>query len=778
MAKFGISQPVRRIEDNRLVVGGGQYLDDVKLSRIATAVMVRSPHAHARIKSIKADAARKAPGVLLVLTAKDVEAAGVAPLACLIPIKNRDGSMRTDPKHPVLASDVVKHVGDSVAMVVAETVDQAKDAADLIDIDYAVLPSITDLGAVLDAKAPLAWPELGSNLCFDWENGDKAATDAAFAKAARTVTVKLVNNRVVVNSMEPRGAIGNFDKADGRFTLYCSTQGSHLHQKLIAQQMGIDKAQLRVITPDVGGGFGMKIFMYSEYPLVLLAAKAIGRPVKWTGERSDAFLSDTQGRDNLTVAELALDKDGRFLALRHTTTANMGAYLSTFGPFIPTTAGTRILPTVYTAPAVYARIKGVFTNTTPVDAYRGAGRPENVYLIERLVDVAAAETGLSRDEIRRRNFIPTASMPYKTPLGQVVDSGNFSYNMDEALKRAEWSGFATRRAEAAKRGKLRGIGLAYYMEVCSGGDDEDTEVRFEPSGDVTVLIGTQSNGQGHQTAYAQIIADRLGLPFESIRVVQGDTDLVASGNGTGGSRSIPVGGSAVLRAAEAILEKAKALAAHRLEAALHDLEFLDGTFRIVGTDRRIALAELAKIARDPNALPEGMEPGLDQAANFKPPSQTFPNGCHICEIEIDRETCEVALLRFVAVDDFGRLLNPMMAAGQVHGGVAQGVGQALLEHSVYDPASGQLISGSFMDYAMPRADNLSAIEFNYNEFPCTTNPLGAKGAGEAGCLGSPPAVIGAICDALKDYGVTHIDMPATPQTIWRAMNGGKKRAAD
>ena len=778
MAKFGISQPVRRVEDSRLVSGGGRYLDDIKLPRQAAAIMLRSPHAHARLKGIKVDAARKAPGVLLVLTAQDIEQAGIAPLACLIPIKNRDGSKRADPKHPVLVRDLVKHVGDSVAVVVAETVDQAKDAAELIEVDYEVLPSITDLGAALDAKAPLAWPEFGSNLCFDWESGDKAATDAAFAKAARTVTVKLVNNRLVVNSMEPRGAIGDYDKADDRYTLYCSTQGSHLHQKLIAAQMGIDKAQLRVVTPDVGGGFGMKIFMYAEYPAVLLAAKLLGRPVKWTGERSDAFLSDTQGRDNLTVAELALDKDGRFLALRHTTIANMGAYLSTFAPFIPTTAGTRILPTVYTAPAVYTQIKGVFTNTTPVDAYRGAGRPENVYLVERLVDVAAAETGLSRDEIRRRNLIPAASIPYKTPLGQTIDSGNFPLNMEEALKKADWAGFSARRAEAAKRGKLRGIGLAYYMEVCSGGDDEATEVRFEPSGEVTVLIGTQSNGQGHQTAYAQIIADRLGLPFESIRVVQGDTDVVATGNGTGGSRSIPTGGSAVLRAAEAVLEKAKALAAHRLEAAPRDLEFVDGSFSIVGTDRRIGLVELAKVARDPNALPEGMEPGLDQKGHFQPPAQTFPNGCHICEIEIDRETCEVEIKRFVAVDDFGTLLNPMMAAGQVHGGVAQGVGQALLEHSVYDAASGQLISGSFMDYAMPRADNLSPIEFNYNEFPCTTNPLGAKGAGEAGCLGSPPAVIGAICDALKEFGVTHIDMPATPQAIWRAMNGGRKQAAD
>ncbi|MSO74474.1 MAG: xanthine dehydrogenase family protein molybdopterin-binding subunit [Alphaproteobacteria bacterium] len=778
MAKFGISQPVRRVEDNRLITGDGRYLDDVKLARMTAAVMVRSPHAHARIKSVKTDAARKVAGVLLILTAKDVEAAGVATHACLIPMTNRDGSKRADPQHPVLASDVAKHVGDSIAMVVAETVDQAKDAAELIEIDYEVLPSVSDLGATLDAKAPLAWPELGSNLCFDWETGDKAATDTAFANAVHKVTVKLVNNRIVVNSMEPRGAIGEFNKADGRYTLHCSTQGSHLHQKLIAKQIGIDKAQLRVITPDVGGGFGMKIFMYSEYPLVLLAAKAIGRPVKWAGDRSDAFLSDTQGRDNLTVAELALDKDGRFLALRHTTIANMGAYLSTFAPFIPTTAGTRILPTVYTAPAVYAQVKGVFTNTTPVDAYRGAGRPENVYLVERLVDLAAVETGLGRDEIRRRNLIPTTAMPYKTPLGQVIDSGDFLLNMEEALKKADWAGFATRRAEAAKRGKLRGIGLAYYMEVCSGGDPEDTEIRFEPSGDVTVLIGTQSNGQGHQTAYAQIIADRLGVPFESIRVVQGDTDIVATGNGTGGSRSIPTGGSAVLRAAEAVLEKAKGLAAHRLEAAPRDLEFFDGTFRIVGTDRRIGLVELAKVARDKSALPEGMEPGLDQKADFQPPAQTFPNGCHVCEIEIDRETCEIDIVRFVAVDDFGRLLNPMMAGGQVHGGVAQGVGQALLEHSIYDPASGQLITGSFMDYAMPRADNLSAIEFNYNEFPCTTNPLGAKGAGEAGCLGSPPAVIGAICDALKDYGVTHIDMPATPQAIWRAMNGGRKKAAD
>ncbi|MGD9535883.1 MAG: xanthine dehydrogenase family protein molybdopterin-binding subunit [Alphaproteobacteria bacterium] len=778
MAKFGMSQPVRRVEDDRLVQGAGRYLDDVRLENTAAAVMVRSPHAHARIKAIDTAAAEQSPGVLLVLTAKDAAGAGIQPLACLIPIKNRDGTSRADPKHHVLAADLVKHVGDGVAMVVAETVDQARDAAELIEVDYEILPAVTDLATALDPDAPKAWPEFGSNLCFDWESGDRQATDAAFAKAAHKVKVKLVNNRIVVNSMETRGAIGDYDGKDERYTLYCSTQGSHLHQKLIAAQLGIDKSKLRVITPDVGGGFGMKIFMYAEYPLVLLAAKRLGRPVKWVSDRSDAFVSDTQGRDNLTEAELALDKDGRFLAMRHTTLANMGAYLSTFAPFIPTTAGTRILPTVYTAPVVYTQIKGVLTNTTPVDAYRGAGRPENVYLLERLVDVAAAELGLPRDEIRRRNFIPESAMPYKTPLGQTIDSGNFAYNLQEALQKADWAGFQARRTEAAKRGRLRGIGIAYYMEVCSGGDDETTEVRFEPSGDVTVLIGTQSNGQGHQTAYAQIVAEKLGVPFESIRVVQGDTDVVATGNGTGGSRSIPVGGSAVLRAAEAVLEKGKALAAHRLEAAPRDLEFVDGSFRIVGTDRSIGLVELSKIARDPGALPEGMEPGLDQSGNFQPPSNTFPNGCHICEIEVDPETGEVEIMRFVAVDDFGKILNPMMAAGQVHGGVAQGVGQALLEHSIYDPSSGQLVTGSFMDYAMPRADDLSAVEFNYNEFPCTTNPIGAKGAGEAGCLGAPPAVISAICDALRDYGVTHIDMPATPQSIWRAINGGAKKAAD
>ncbi|MBM3481771.1 MAG: xanthine dehydrogenase family protein molybdopterin-binding subunit [Alphaproteobacteria bacterium] len=778
MAKFGISQPVRRVEDERLVTGRGNYLDDVKLEGVAAAWMVRSPHAHARIKSIRTAAAEKAKGVLLIVTAKDVEAVGYEPHACLVPMKNRDGSKGLDPAHPVLCKDVVRHVGDSVAMVVAETVDQAKDAAELVEVDYEVLPSITDLRGALKPGAALAWPALKSNLCFDWESGDRAATEAAFAKAARVVKLDLVNNRVVVNSMEPRGAIGDYDTKSGRYTLHCSTQGVHLHQKLIAQQMKIDVSALRVITPDVGGGFGMKIFMYSEYPLVLLAAKKLGRPVKWTGERNDAFLSDTQGRDNLTTAEVALDRDGRFLGIRHTTLANLGAYLSTFAPFIPTIAGTRILPTVYSAPAVYVQILGVLTNTTPVDAYRGAGRPENVFLLERVIDVAAAEMGLSREEIRRRNFVPQSAMPYKMPMGQTIDSGNFAHNMDEALKRADWAGFSARRTEAAKRGKLRGIGLAYYLEVCSGGDDETTEIRFEPSGDVTVLIGTQSNGQGHQTAYAQVVADRLGVPFESIKVVQGDTDTIATGGGTGGSRSIPVGGSSTLVAANAVLEKARGLAAHKLEAAPRDLEFVDGSFRIVGTDRRIGLVELAKIARDKNQLPEGMEPGLDQKGNFKPPANTFPNGCHICEVEIDKETGAVSVARFLAVDDFGRILNPMMAAGQVHGGVAQGIGQALLEQSVYDPDSGQLVTGTFMDYAMPRADDLSSIEFNYNEFPCTTNPLGAKGAGEAGCLGAPPAVIGAIVDALKDYGVKHIDMPATPQSIWRIINGARKQAAD
>jgi carbon-monoxide dehydrogenase large subunit len=770
MAQFGVGQPVRRVEDKRLITGAGRYTDDIELPRQAHAFILRSPHAHARIRTIDAAAAEEAPGVLAVLTGADLRRDGIGPIPCVVPIPNKDKTPLKSPPRPALATDRVRHVGDSVALIVAETLDQAKDAAELVEVDYEVLPSVVDPVRALEEET-LVWDEAPRNLCLDWESGDAAATDAGLARAAHRVELTVVNNRVVVASMEPRGAVGSWNKSEERYELWTSTQGSHFIRKLLAANLfGLPETKFRVVTPDVGGGFGMKLFLYPEHVLVLWAAKKLGRPVKWRGERGDAFLTDTHGRDNVTKATLGLDGDGRFLALRIETVANLGAYLSNYGPFIPTLAGTAMLAGVYTTPAVYVDVKSVFTHTVPVDAYRGAGRPEAAYVLERLVDHAARKLGLSPAELRKRNFIRPEQMPFTTALGLTYDSGDFARNLDDALKAVDAAGFAQRRAGAARRGKLRGLGFATYIEQCGGGFDEMAEIRFDPSGTATVIVGSQASGQGHQTAYAQIVADRLGLPFETIRVHQGDSDVVSFGRGTGGSRSLPVGGVAVEHASRKIVEKARKIAAHRLEAAEADIEFRDGAFRIAGTDRSLGIVEVAKAAFDPLALPPGLEQGLDEKAHFMPPASTFPNGTHVCEVEIDPETGRTEIQRFVVIDDFGNVVNPLMLAGQVHGGVVQGVGQALLEGVVYESGSGQLVTGSFMDYALPRADDVGAIEFGYNVVPCTTNPMGLKGAGEAGAIGAPPAVINAIVDALAERGVEHVDMPATPEKIWRLLH--------
>jgi len=778
MGQFGFGQAVRRVEDVRLVTGRGRYTDDMTLGRQTFAYMLRSPYAHARIGSIDVAAAKEAPGVLGVFTVEDLEADGIGGVPCLVPIKSTDGSRMYAPPRPLLAKGATKHVGDAVVMIVAETFEQARDASELVEIDYEMLPAVASTGGALATDAPQVWPDAKGNLCFDWEMGDRPAVESAFSKAAHVTKVDLVNNRIVVNSMEPRNAIGDYDRNDDKMVLYTSSQGVHgLQRQLASNIFKVPNAKIRVVTRDVGGGFGMKIFLYPEQPLVMWAARKIGRPVKWTGDRAEAFTSDTQGRDHVTTAELALDADGKFLAMRFSTTAALGAYLSNFGPFIPTMAGAKLYAAVYTTPAVLYHVKGVFTNTVPVDAYRGAGRPEAAYAVERLVDAAAREVGLSPAEIRRRNFIPPSAMPYTTCLGSEYDSGDFARNMEDALARGDWDGFEARKAESAKRGKLRGIGLASYIEACGGGADENATITFDESGHVTVHVGSQSNGQGHETAYSQIVADQLGIPMEQITVFQGDSDRYGFGRGTGGSRALPVGGSAVLKATEKVIAVGKKIASHQLEAAEADIEFVDGKFTIAGTDRSVDITEIAKSSYMPNKVDIAeIDPGIDETARFMPAEATYPNGCHLVEVEIDPETGIVLIDRYTVVDDFGRVMNPMMLAGQVHGGIAQGVGQALLEETIYDD-DGQMVTGSFMDYCMPRADNLPDIDFSYNEVPCTRNPLGVKGAGEAGAIGAPPAVINAVVDALKDFGVSHIDMPATPARIWSLVNAGRAQAA-
>ena len=780
MGQFGMGQPVRRSEDQRFITGRGRYTDDIALPRQTYGYILRSPHAHARIRKIDTAAAAKAPGVVGVITGADLDRDGVGPIPCLTPIVNRDGSEAKLPARKALTTDKVRHVGDSVAMVVAETLAQAKDAAELIEVDYEPLPAVADTEGALEASTPRVWDDLPSNLCFDWEVGKRKAVEAGFAKAKHRVALKVVNNRLIVNSMETRAALGDYDAGEERYHLYTSSQGSHTLRGVLAGPIfKMPEHRIRVVTPDVGGGFGMKLFVYPEHVLVLYAAKRFGRPVRWVGERADAFVTDTHGRDNVTEAELALDENGKFLALRVNIVANMGAYLSLFSTFIPTGAGSAMHAGVYQTPAVVVQVKGVYTHTTPIDAYRGAGRPEAAYIVERLVDHAATRLKLDPAELRRRNFIKPEQMPFPTALDRTYDSGNFQRNMEDALKAADRAGFAKRRADSRANGKLRGLGFATYIEECGGGEDEMAELRFDTSGEVTLLIGTQSSGQGHQTAYAQIVADKLGIPFESIRMMQGDSDVVSFGRGTGGSRSVPVGGGAIGLAAEKIVAKGRKIAAHKLEASEADIEFKDGVFSIAGTDRRMSMTEVAKAAFDSMSLPKEIDPGLDEAAHFAPPASTYPNGCHVCEVEIDPDTGITTIMRYVVVDDFGTVVNPLLLAGQVHGGIAQGVGQALLEGCVYDAQSGQLVTGSFMDYCMPRADNLPTIEFGYNVVPCTTNPLGIKGAGEAGAIGAPPAVINAIVDALGELGIEHVDMPATPQRLWETIRKARTaRAAE
>jgi carbon-monoxide dehydrogenase large subunit len=782
MTAQGIGAAVRRKEDARFLTGRGTYTDDINRPGQVYAYILRSPHAHAEIGKIDAGAAKNAPGVVAVFTGADMQVGG---LPCGWLIKFKDGTPMVEPPHPVLAQGKVRHVGDPVAVVIAETKAQARDAAELIEIDYKELPAVVSAEDALKPGAPQVHEQAKGNLCYDWHLADtKAQVDAAFAKAAHVTRLDIYNNRLVANPLEPRAAIGEFDRGTGEYTLYTTSQNPHVIRLLMgAFVLQLPEHKLRVVAPDVGGGFGSKIYHYAEEAIVTWAAGKIGKPVKWTSDRAEAFASDAQGRDHHTKAELALDKNGKFLALRVSTIANMGGYLSTFSTSIPTYLYGTLLAGTYTTPAIYVEVKAVFTNTVPVDAYRGAGRPEACYVVERLVDAAAREMKIDPVELRRRNFIPKDAYPYQTPVALTYDSGDYATTLDMALKAADYAGFEKRRQESAKRGKLRGIGIATYIEACGlapsavagalgarAGLYEMAELRVHPTGSVTVLTGSHSHGQGHETSFAQVVAERLGLAIEMVDVVHGDTDKMPFGMGTYGSRSLAVGGSALVKALDKVVNKGRKIAAHLLEASEADIEFKDGKYSVAGTDKNVPFGQIAFAAYVPHNYPiTEVEPGLDETAFYDPTNFTYPAGAHICELEIDRDTGVVAVVNFTAVDDFGNIVNPMIVEGQVHGGLAQGIGQALYENTVYDEKSGQLITGSFMDYCMPRADFLPSFTVGTHGTPCTHNPLGVKGCGEAGAIGAPAAVMNAVVSALSPLGVTDLEMPATPERVWRAI---------
>jgi carbon-monoxide dehydrogenase large subunit len=763
--KFGMGASPRRVEDGSLIRGLGRYTTDVTPAGALTAYVVRSAAGHARIRVGDLSAARSANGVHLVWTAQDVGDLGLMP--CLA--KPEAKAPIEEPPFPVLCGDVVRHVGDAIAFIVADDLNSAKSAAELIEIDYDTLPAVVDTATALDPGAPLVWPERGSNLAFESEVGNKAAADAAFAAAAQVAELTIVNNRLVCNYMEPRAIVAEYDSATGKYVVTVGSQGVHGIRDAMCKVLKIDPSEMRVLTFDVGGGFGTKTFNYREYPLAVRAARALGRPVKWVSDRNEHFLADAHGRDNICRGAFALDRDGRVLGMRVELIAAMGSYLNQFGPFIPA-LGLTMLTGPYDIQAAHASLKAVFTNTVPTDAYRGAGRPEATYFIERLMDEAARVTGLSRTEIRRRNFIRPEQMPYKTPTDRTYDTAEFAAHMDKALQVAGADSFEARLSESRSRGKVRGLGFATYVEVCAFGNSEPAKAVLEQDGSVSLHIGTQSNGQGHQTAYAQFVAEPLGLDYDRIRVVQGDTDALAKGGGTGGSRSIPLGVVSVDAASRQLARQIKELAADELEAGTGDIELAGGAARVVGTDRAVSYADIAQRASDRSKL--------TAEADVRQEENTYPNGTHVCEIEIDPETGQTAIVNYTIVDDFGVTVNPMLLAGQVHGGVAQGVGQALLEHTVYDD-TGQLVTATFNDYTMPRAWDLPFIDFQTRNIPSTWNPLGIKGAGEAGTIGSAPAVMNAVQDALRRaFNVRHIDMPATPRRIWETIQAaGTARAA-
>jgi aerobic carbon-monoxide dehydrogenase large subunit len=775
-----IGKPLRRREDERFLTGAGQYTDDVTLHGQTYAVFLRSPYAHARIRSIDTTAARQAPGVVAVFTGADIAASKIGGLPCGWLIHSKDGTPMKEPAHPIIAHDKVRHVGDQVALVVAESVLQAKDAAELIEVDYEELPAVINISRA-EGAASSVHDDVPGNICYDWGHGNKDAVDAAFAVAAKVSALEFVNNRLIPNAMEPRAANASYTRHDDSYTLYVSNQNPHVERLLMcAFVLGIPESKMRVIAPDVGGGFGSKIFLYAEETALVWASKRVGRPIKWTADRSEAFLSDAHGRDHATKVELAMDAQGNFLAMRVKTIANMGAYLSTFASSVPTILYATLLAGQYKTPAVYAEVKAVFTNTAPVDAYRGAGRPEATYVVERIVETAARDMGMSPDAIRRQNFITT--FPYPTPVGLTYDIGDYSAHLDKAMALADVAGFPARRAASEAAGKKRGLGYSCYIEACGlapsniagalgarAGLFEAGEVRVHPTGTVTVFTGSHSHGQGHETTFAQVVAGRLGIPVESVEIVHGDTGRIPFGMGTYGSRSLSVGGTAIVKAVDKVIAKGKKIAAHLLEAADTDIEFDNGEFRVAGTDRKIPFGAVALTAYVPHNYPlDKLEPGLNENAFYDPTNFTYPSGTYVCEVEVDPETGKTRVERFTAVDDFGNIVNPMIVSGQVHGGLAQGLGQAMLEGCVYDEESGQLLTGSYQDYAMPRADDLPNFTVDHTVTPCTHNPLGVKGCGEAGAIGSPPAFINALTDAL---GVRDIAMPATAERVWRAANG-------
>jgi carbon-monoxide dehydrogenase large subunit len=757
--KFGVGQPLKRKEDDALLRGQGRYVADVAPDGALHAVVLRSPHAHARLAIGDLKEVRAMPGVRLVLTAAEIATLGPLPTPGVL-----EGVDIPVPLYPILARDEVRYVGDAVAFIVADTPEQAKDAAEAIVVDWQPLPHVVGAAAALAAGAARVWPDRPGNVAFETGAGDAEKTKAAFAQAARTVELSIINQRLVTNYMDTRGVVAEYDGE--RYTLTLGSQGSHIIRDIIGGAvMKLPPEKMRVITPDVGGGFGTKLFPYREYALAAVAAEQLRKPVKWVCERTEHFLGDSHGRDNVTTARLAVDDRGKFLALEIDLVADMGAYLSCYGPYIPWLA-VGMATGVYDIPAAHVRLRGVYTNTVPVDAYRGAGRPEASYLVERLVDAAARDLDIAPDTLRKRNFIKPKAMPYTTPVGKIYDSGDFAGTMTRAQELAGWDGFNKRAAASKRAGKLRGIGLATYVEACGGNGPETATLQLDKDGSVTVLIGTQSSGQGHATAYAQIVADRLDLPPDKVRVVQGDTDTIKTGAGTGGSSSIPVGGVSVDRASVKLADRLKDLAADRLEAAAGDLEIADGTVRIAGTDRVVTFADIAAQAK-----PEQVRTDSD----FAPNQPTFPNGTHITEVEVDPATGAIDIIAYVIVDDFGATLNPLLLAGQVHGGTVQGIGQALMEDTVYDAASGQLLSASLMDYALPRAADAPDFVFETRNVPCKNNPMGIKGAGEAGAIGSCPSVMNAVLDALwRAHGIRHIDMPATPEKVWRAIAATKK----
>ena len=792
MPDTGIGAAVRRKEDLRFITGRGNFTDDISQHGQLYAAFVRSPHAHAVIKKVDIGKAKSAPGVVAVFTGADYKADGKGGLPCGWLVNSKDGSPMKEPPHPPLVADIVRHVGDQVAVVIAKSRDEAAEAAALVNVDYDVKPAIVSLADATKPNSPQVWPDAPNNTCYDWHIGDKAATDAAFAKAHHVTKLDLVNNRIVPNAIEPRTYIAEYNKATDEYTLYTSSQNPHVIRLLMgAFVLSIPESKLRVVAPDVGGGFGSKIFHYAEEAVLTWAAGKLGRRIKWASDRSEAFVTDAHGRDHLTHVELALDKDGKFLGLRVSTVANMGAYLSTFSSCVPTYLYGTLLAGPYSTPAIYGEVRAVFTHTVPVDAVRGAGRPEATYLLERVVDKAAREMKMDRVEIRRKNLIAADAFPYQTPVALQYDSGNYQATLDHALKLSDWAGFEKRREESKKRGKARGIGISTYIEACGiapsavvgslgarAGLFEAGTIRVHPTGSVTVLTGSHTHGQGHETTFSQVVSEYLGVDYNNVEIVHGDTSKIPFGMGTYGSRSLAVGGTALIKAMDKIIAKAKKIAAHLMEASAADIEFKNGTFTVAGTDKSKTIGEIALAAYVPHNYPHAeLEPGLEETAFYDPLNFTYPGGCQICEVEVDLDTGVTEIVNFASAEDVGRIINPLIVEGQVHGGVVHGIGQALLEEAVYDNETGQILSGSYNDYAMPRADNVPSFKTGNDTTLCTHNPLGVKGVGECGAIGCPPAVINAVIDALTPYGVHDMTMPATPRRVWEALQAARPAAA-